>query len=93
LEANPNLKQLKLKFARANSQWFKEITKPKVTEKRLTQRAKKGTRFLDESLHVQEQMHIFSRRVLTAQEAERKRISLTPWMLRERSARPSGMFS
>src|ERR1035437_5121359 len=82
LEANTHLSRLNralnqrtLDLAASNRQLKKEISQRQVAEKTLRQSERHTSRLLDQSRRLQEQLRLLSRRLLSAQEEERKRIS------------------
>ena len=64
-----------LGLAASNRQLKKEIAKRKVVEQALRQSERNTSRLLEQSRRLQTQLRLLSRRVLSAQEEERKRIS------------------
>lgn len=82
LEANTNLSRLNqalnqrtLDLAASNRELKREIANRKVVERTLRQSEQHSSRLLDQSQRLQEQLRQLSRRILSAQEEERKRIS------------------
>jgi len=82
LEANFHLSRLNRALSRrtldlvaSNRKLAKEIAKRKVVEQTLRQSERHSGRLLEQSRQLQEQLRLLSRRVLSAQEEERKRIS------------------
>jgi signal transduction histidine kinase len=82
LEANVRLNQLNhalnrrtAGLAASNRQLRREVAKRKVAERTLRQSERQSSRLLDQSRRLQEQLRHLSRRILSAQEEERKRIS------------------
>lgn len=82
LEANVNLSRLNqalnqrtLDLSASNRKLKKEIVRRQVMEKTLRKSERNTSRLLEQSRRLQEQLRLLSRRVLSAQEEERKRIS------------------
>lgn len=82
LEANANLNRLNRglnlrtrDLATSNRQLKKEIARRQAVEKTLRKSEQHSRLLLDHSRHLQEQLRHLSRRILLAQEEERKRIS------------------
>jgi signal transduction histidine kinase len=72
---NEELNQRTLDLATSNRQLKKEVSRRKVVEKTLRKSEQQTTLLLEESRILQQQLRLLSRRVLLAQENERKRIS------------------
>lgn len=72
---NQSLSQRTLELLASNRQLVKEITKRRAVEERLRRSKLNTIQSLAESKRLQEQLRLVSRRVLSAQEEERKRIS------------------
>jgi signal transduction histidine kinase len=72
---NQTLQQRSRDLAASNQQLEKEVARRKVVEATLRQSEKKSSRLLEQSRHLQEELRLLSRRVLSVQEEERKRIS------------------
>jgi len=72
---NQTLNQRTVDLAASNLELKKEIAKRQVVEQTLRQSEQHSLRLLDQSRLMQEQLRLLSRRVLLAQEEERKRIS------------------
>ncbi len=72
---NQALNQRTLDLASSNRQLKREIARRQVVENTLRQSKLHSVQLLDQSRHLQEQLRFLSRRVLSAQEEERKRIS------------------
>jgi len=64
-----------LDLVASNRQLKKEIARRQIVEKTLRQSERHTSRLLEQSRRLQEQLRLLSRRLLTAQEEERKRIS------------------
>jgi PAS domain S-box-containing protein len=62
-------------LAASNKKLEQEITRRHAAEKALTKSERHALGLLEQSQHMQEQLRMLSRKVLTAQEQERKRIS------------------
>ena len=62
-------------LASSNRKLKSEIAKRKVVEQTLRSSERHASRLLDQSRHLQEQLRQLSRRIMSAQEEERKRIS------------------
>jgi signal transduction histidine kinase len=82
LEDNVRLNQLNhalnrrtVGLAASNRQLRREVAKRKVAERTLRQSERQSSRLLDQSRCLQDQLRHLSRRVLSVQEEERKRIS------------------
>lgn len=82
LEANVRLNRLNqglsrrtLDLAASNRQLKKEIARRQVVEETLRQSEQHSARLLEQSARLQEQLRFLSRRILSVQEEERKRIS------------------
>ena len=75
LEANARLNRRTLDLAASNRKLKREVVRRKVMEHTLRQSEQNSGRLLDQSRCFQEQLRHLSRRVLSAQEEERKRIS------------------
>jgi len=72
---NEELNQRTLDLATSNRQLKKEVARRKVVEKTLRKSEQQTNLLLEESRLLQQQLRLLSRRVLLAQEDERKRIS------------------
>jgi len=72
---NQSLSQRTKDLAASNRQLKNEISRRRVVEETLRQSERHANRLLDQSRRLQEQLRHLSRRVLSAQEEERKRIS------------------
>jgi len=72
---NQSLSQRTVELAASNRQLIKEIARRKVVENNLRQSEQHSTQLLKQSQKLQEQMRLLSRRILSVQEEERKRIS------------------
>ena len=72
---NQSLKQRTLDLSVSNRQLKKEIVRRQVMEETLRESERNTSRLLEQSRRLQEQLRLLSRRVLSAQEEERKRIS------------------
>jgi signal transduction histidine kinase len=82
LEANVHLRGLNRAMIRrtrdlasSNRELNKEIVKRQAVEATLRQSERHSGRLLDQSARLQEQLRLLSRRILSVQEEERKRIS------------------
>ncbi|MBU4460457.1 MAG: sensor histidine kinase [Verrucomicrobia bacterium] len=82
MEAAANLSRLNLALNRrtldlsvSNRELKREIVRRHVVEKTLRQSERHSNRLLEESRNLQEQLRLLSRRVMSVQEEERKRIS------------------
>jgi len=82
IEANARLNRLNqalnrrsLDLAVSNRELKKEITRRQVVEESLRLSKQHSIRLLRQSRHLQEQLRLLSRRILSVQEEERKRIS------------------
>ncbi len=82
MEAAANLSRLNRALSRrtldlsvSNRELKREIVRRHVVEKTLRQSERQSSRLLEESRNLQEQLRLLSRRVLSVQEEERKRIS------------------
>lgn len=82
LEANMHLSRLNqalnrhtLDLSASNRQLKKEIIRRKVVEETLRKSERNSSRLLEQSRRLQEQLRFLSRRILSTQEEERKRIS------------------
>ena len=82
LEANLHLSRMNqalnvrtLDLAASNRQLKKEIARRQVVEENLWQSEQHSVRLLEESRQLQESLRLLSRRILSVQEEERKRIS------------------
>ena len=69
------LRQRTLDLAKSNKQLKKEIARRKIAEKSLRESERQSCEVLKKSQLLQEQFRLLSRRILQAQEDERKRIS------------------
>lgn len=81
-EANVRLNRMNLALSRrtrdlasSNRQLKREITRRQAVEGTLRQSERQSGRLLEQSRRLQEELRLLSRRVLSAQEEERKRIS------------------
>jgi len=72
---NEELTRRTLDLAKSNQQLKKEIARRKVVEKSLRKSERQSVDLLEQSQLLQEQLRLLSRRILLAQEDERKRIS------------------
>jgi len=72
---NQSLSRRTLDLATSNRKLKKEIIKRKVMEETLRQSKQNTIQLLDQSQRLQEQLRHLSRRILSAQEEERKRVS------------------
>jgi signal transduction histidine kinase len=72
---NQALNRRTLELAASNRELIKEINQRKEMEQNLRQSEQNSGRLLTQSKRMQEQMHHLSRRILSVQEEERKRIS------------------
>ncbi len=82
LEANSRLSELNVTLNRStrdllssNSKLNREITRRKAAQESLRRSEDQSVRLLEQSRLLQEQMRLLSRRTLSAQEEERKRVS------------------
>jgi signal transduction histidine kinase len=72
---NRSLQRRTRELARSNRQLKKEVARRRVVEETLRQSKQHAHQLLAQSRHLQEQMRRLSRRVLSVQEEERRRIS------------------
>lgn len=72
---NQSLSRRTLELAASNRQLVREIARRRVVEESLRRSERNTSLSLEESRRLQEQLRLLSRRVLLAQEEERKRIS------------------
>ena len=72
---NQTLTRRSLDLVASSRELQKEIARRQVVEEILRQSEQRSNRLLDESRRLQEQLRLLSRRVLSVQEEERKRIS------------------
>ena len=75
IRLNEALKLRSRNLASSNQQLKKEVARRLVTEQSLRESEQQTVRLLEQSRQLQEQMRLLSRRALSAQEEERKRIS------------------
>ncbi len=82
LEANARLSRLNRRLSRrtldlaaSNRKLKKEVARRRVVEETLRQSERHSGRLLEQSRHLQEELRLLSRQVLSVQEDERKRIS------------------
>ena len=72
---NQALNQRTLDLSASNRQLKKEIVRRKVVEETLRKSERNTSRLLEQSRRLQEQLRLLSRRIMSTQEEERKRIS------------------
>jgi len=72
---NLSLTQRSIELAISNRQLIKEVARRQDVEKTLRQSERDATRLLKQSQNLQAQLRLLSRRVISVQEEERKRIS------------------
>ncbi len=75
IRLNRSLERRTRDLAASNEQLKKEITRRRMVEETLRQSKQEAHRLLEQSRQLQEQMRHLSRRVLSVQEEERRRIS------------------